>query len=940
MFVSFSEASSLSGEASLWLQNTFAEKNCENLNSKDVGDLKKIINCDTSSTHKLPQSKSQFNQIAEHQYFQQLAGEHYKNLTCQKQQTELIKNDEELVKEFAADISKKLPFLKEQRKLSLNAFNDYQYKLNKANQFYSYCRQSLSTGSKDKCFSELKQLQNEENQALQKWQQHESAFKATQASLWQGTSQEMQRLVQDLSRQDPLPNSDQVLNSLKASIPKVQKEIADALQDFEKQSTTEGGDRNFNKLSDLSKRQLLESEAHQTLLTTATQNRNEAFLKLNCRLEGQYTKGRDKLENTIMGATFLLGGAAGLLSKIPVATRASTLAQFSLKSQNAGKLLGYLAVGFDATLVAQSIQKSCLSDSISSTAKNSCTSDKKQLRQQQLQQLETDNCILTAALDLAPAGLLTGSVAYRALKKNLAEYSNLRNELGPNSTLKDLAQKDAKKMGNKINARISGFEPINAEIIKTNRINAETYIAKNGLPLKPVRKKVEPDTELIEIYRHGTIQKAEEISQLEKNSKAQIQRLINQKEPYTKELQELKLELSNLEKAKDPSTTAEKRLQLKQKIAAYEEFLKEDFDDKIEKIKNETVLQKATLEKELAKLENQKRIHESVPLIKTEFPSSIDSSAQRAAAEGILNQQDMLELGKSTNDRNVYRFTAIPKASSRANGTSPFWQHPQFAERMKELQNMGVEVIVDPQKTKGAHYSPHLKAIYLKEDADYHLFEHEFTHAQFDNFVADKIVTQFSNNNANIKSEFRNGAQVERRLSQEQIQRLGEKNVQQLQELVTKYYDPLTVNESLAVKKQLDALGWRPLSSEYHWTKIYGSYYRVNELMLRKSYVEKNPGDKHFFSSQDKKLLDQELTKMGQDIAMMRGTRAAQERVSEIRTQIQKGQTAQALATYRALSSELDKSTSGNDTQLIFNGKGDILRFSEKGKKIEVLPSK
>jgi hypothetical protein len=290
--------------------------------------------------------------------------------------------------------------------------------------------------------------------------------------------------------------------------------------------------------------------------------------------------------------------------------------------------------------------------------------------------------------------------------------------------------------------------------------------------------------------------------------------------------------------------------------------------------------------------------------------------------------------------RKVYTFDEFPKSKFAASGSSPFWQHPEFKSRFKEAKEMGVTVLLDPQKNNGALYNPNNKSIYLNPNAPFHYFEHEFTHAQFDHFLRSKI----SSNGVSIDTKFREGTHLQNILPESDIQKIGSKNISYMQGLLEKYNSTNAINESLAVKKQLQSLGWNPISSDYFSNKMYGASYRITELLeaqkasssARSTIVvgAAGPISSVEFTAQQAKLLDHELTTFAMDGMMFRSSREIQNQIAGVRKNIANGNIPMALATWRKVQVQLQKQEPDNTTYF-YNENGGFIRMNSKESRFE-----
>ncbi len=246
------------------------------------------------------------------------------------------------------------------------------------------------------------------------------------------------------------------------------------------QSSAKGANRVFDKLSDTTKRQLIEESLNSGFFSQAVEQKDESMVKLLCRLEGKYTKGRDTLNKTAIASTFLLGGFAGLLSKIPIAVRAGQISTILTKARGSAAVVGALATGLDATAIADSIRRSCFSNNLKFVVNKSCPANAEEYKKNELKKIEQDNCILSAAMEVAPAGLLAASVAFKALSPTLKRYNQITNETEEKS-VKGFLKADAEKIQGTLAKHLIEKPDLSVERIRRNQSEAEEYFKKKGL---------------------------------------------------------------------------------------------------------------------------------------------------------------------------------------------------------------------------------------------------------------------------------------------------------------------------------------------------------------------------------------------------------------------------------------------------------------------------
>lgn len=183
----------------------------------------------------------------------------------------------------------------------------------------------------------------------------------------------------------------------------------------------------------------------------------------------------------------------------------------------------------------------------------------------------------------------------------------------------------------------------------------------------------------------------------------------------------------------------------------------------------------------------------------------------------------------------VFKVTKLPPKSKKASLSTNAFEHPEMADYLKKLDEMGIDLVVDTTLSLrgsrfSAYYSPG-NSIALNPSSSWQTFLHEFQHAQFYEFIAPR----FSSLERAVQVEGRSLKSV---LSQRAIQEYGEREISRLQKLLSEGHTQLATNESMSVGRELDALGWRRYLPTASGTRTYATNYRVNSLAeLEKSGI-------------------------------------------------------------------------------------------------------
>lgn len=971
-------------DASLWLQNKFQKQSCEDLNAQDLSKIQNTVEAASciavAPAHQKIRETS--NEASERFFFQYLADTQLTQNECELEKISYFENNPTLIKTRAEQILERLPFLREQHQLASTTKHQLLTQQGKVNQVSSFCRNAMGPARAD-CLKTLDHEKEKEQLLTKKQNTHEALFQATLASLWQGSTETMADFINDQMKRTPAPTPTELEQDLKKQVPKVRAEFQKNKKDLVSQASIQNGKYVFDRLADKTKRHLIQSGHAQDFLTKAARDQDPAMLKLFCRLEGQYTKGRDKLETAAGVATFALGGVAGVLSRVPLAARAGQLGMLSQKSKQVAQMAGIIAVGLDASVVSAAIYSSCFSKSLDLDVTASCPKSADEAQKSELMVIDQGSCVLDALLGVAPAGIVAGSAAYRALQVNLDRTKEIKKLTGINNPSKaEKRNYDAKAEVKSISERLDRRPTFDRTQISENQAKGEEYLKKRKLDVSPTRPVLMIDEPKIKTARdhldiennyfasrsksldsrieRSRLRKQERQAQIDKKNQEieqylkDDQGLLHEREVLTQDLEALRL------KEKDPeildsrdaryaltSQIAQKNLKLKsidlqrERISRNIETRKSDIerqqqglsqlDDDIKEISEEYKQLEIEHAQRRSTLESSIQDLSSNPSLEVHrLRSSLELSAIQSAAKGYpISAENSLLLAETKTQRQVYTLNSIPKSKTKGDGFTEFWEHPQFARQYKELKQLGVEVVMDPQKTSGAFYHPGIKAVYLAPNAPYHIFEHEFTHAQFDAYIARHIQAD----RETLKPIFRKGKSLREIADQQSLdlmdRRVGKHNIDYLDELLKTYSKPISVNESLAVHKQMQTLGWKPLKPDYHWNQIYGGFYRAQELLS----VQKGGGT---LTRHQQTVLNTELETLGANLALLRSTKSLQTSVEKIRQGIASGRAPLTLGTWQQLQEQLKKSEQeSSNERVFFNDQGKIIRLNNKTGSVE-----
>ncbi|GIL18453.1 MAG: hypothetical protein BroJett040_22040 [Oligoflexia bacterium] len=405
-------------DASLWVNEAVTSKTCKPIDQKSFLQLTEKIKstkCPLSQADLKKKTNVELGDIAESYFFDHQAHQQLQNTECLIDQTNLMSRDSALIDMQAKDIYQKLPLLSEELKKAKEAHYQYE-KIKRTNVLKAgFCRNQRGQNY-SQCHSEMTDFLNEENKAKQVWEAHQAVASALAESVWSGSTHSMKDLLERLSSSSSLPSEQDVKNELIKTIPKVKAEYESNRKELIGQASRENGKLSFNKLSDTTKRQLVESAKEQQLFKSSKGGYESEFL---CRLEGKYVQGRDRLETIATASTFLMGGFGVALSKVPQAVKLVQASKLSSSVRTSATAASGTALAIDSGLVVNSLAKACVSSELKLMAQGACQKDTVDYQKLSIKTQQANNCLLEAALDLAPAGLLTSSKAYLAVKNYL-----------------------------------------------------------------------------------------------------------------------------------------------------------------------------------------------------------------------------------------------------------------------------------------------------------------------------------------------------------------------------------------------------------------------------------------------------------------------------------------------------------------------------------------
>jgi hypothetical protein len=340
----------------------------------------------------------------------------HKQISCQIDNAKLFESSSTLIEVNSEEIFNKLPFIKENMKFAGQARVKYDHLVGQNNS-----KAKLCDGEKDeafrKCHKDLQESRDKEKELEADWLRYRGLVGTTLAGFWNGTTKTMEEFIFDLVKRNPSPTKQLINVEFKKKIPDVKRELIESKEKLEAQSVDVPADaprhknlgrtRLYDRLTDRTKIDLIEKGSLDAYFRKAVDERDDSMVKLLCRIEGQYTKGRDKLYTAIGVGSFAVGGVPGLVAKLSLPQRLTLTMQVANRTLNAppATILRASAVAVDAAAFGSAYKTKCLEKGIVFDAKAACSSDLTQFTQSELRRIDENNCVLDAAISAAPAGI-------------------------------------------------------------------------------------------------------------------------------------------------------------------------------------------------------------------------------------------------------------------------------------------------------------------------------------------------------------------------------------------------------------------------------------------------------------------------------------------------------------------------------------------------------
>ena len=161
-------------------------------------------------------------------------------------------------------------------------------------------------------------------------------------------------------------------------------------------------------------------------------------------------------------------------------------------------------------------------------------------------------------------------------------------------------------------------------------------------------------------------------------------------------------------------------------------------------------------------------------------------------------------------------------------------KHKDIDAKIKEVEEMGVKVVVDPSldgtRTVG-YYHPEEKFLAIRADSDWLTFEHEFQHVLFDKYLKGHTFNDSQMDSVRLIAKSGQPLKQMRQQLPAQIRTHWSKKEQNVILRYMKEDIPeLALNERLSVNRQLEMLGWRKYTSLGQNYNSYAASHLFKEL--------------------------------------------------------------------------------------------------------------
>ncbi len=966
MMIIFASTSLHAGTFAGWFESVISGIKCAPLTSEDFNELDDdCLICDQKKTSFISKKKiKDYSAIIEHLFYNRESEKHITQLTCQIGTTETLIKDSTQINQIAQDISTKIPVLKE----LISKVNETKSRLLKKENEIKLANDRCNSSTKTyyhECISPLQISKKNADELLNIQNGLKSLIALTMASVWNGPSLTMQKFLKGLVES----KSPSTPASIAQDLPSLAKNIALELNAQKReiqtsciQYTNKVCD-NYSLSEDL-KREMLERSLESGSLKKLLEQKDPSAEKLYCRLNGKYIKGSDRLEKSFMIGGFALGGIASLIPKIGLMMTGEKFLSTGSKIAKAQEAFSLAGLASNLAFDYSYIHKQCFNDSNLNLAQNACPIDRLSVIKNEQQLHDARNCFLAATLVVVPSALYLSAPILKAFAEQSKVYIKTAIKL-KTSDPNLIMQHDALNITTQLRTNQHHFPSL--ESIENASKEAESFYRKFGIQLIPAKKLVEKPALGTHSHKESELAQKlrERLSKIDIDLKTKSKNMLTSISSIKVSLDQIQFRLRPLLAQKLEQTHSiyeiSKRLELEKQramaernlplIKKLETYLKEEqaklreHESGIHALSNESYqldrelkrqseelrtlgLSADQLEKTIIKskesLQNQltlelKKIEHKVFTQKIEI--ELDSFLALEAKS--INEREALNNAKRQGHLKVYTLKEVPKPIGYPTLSTPFLLHPKLRAYYERLKKLGVEIVLDAPLTKSAYYNFQTKTIHINPKMEFSFFEHEYTHALYDHYIAPLIIGSNRIEQTMILGPFKNGTSLFKSMSPEGIKAIGEKNITYLEGLLKKYHKDSTLDESLATRKQLEGVGWHPLSPAFYLPKWYGAHHRTMELIEK---IKTNPHSDDVFKELEKQMAQLSLN-YRLYLGLNSSTKALEKELKELAIAAKNGNGAMILSLSNSIR-HLAKPPEKDMANLFINDQGEVIKVT------------
>lgn len=525
--------------------------------------------------------------------------------------------------------------------------------------------------------------------------------------------------------------------------------------------------------------------------------------KIMCRLDARYGAGADRLskaELVAFVASLAYTGAESL------AYRGVKLAAKVVEASGAAAAAGTLQAVGTAGMV-DSLEKSCFDDDHLITPTGQDTCDTTKMIQQELDGPDHSKCAVQGVLTAAP------------IAGHILKFLRESNTVGSLVVHSDDVAKSAQLTRGQLNAMGANYRVLKVD----TRLGDDAY--KGNVTIVPSANGAVEKGDLYLITRlpqaaakvtktTPALENPEMASYFEKLKEMGYRLVVDSSLPHTKSSSYhwADEKLIAIEHDTDWPTFLKK---YKEAEKAYKAEHRIDYTPIVrEKSVNSTDVVKSTVSAR-AQLDKM-----GVKYSEVEVDTHLRNAELRGETtvkpddDGIVDDGQVLEV------------TGLPKPRATGNVNTPAFSHPEMADYMNRLKQMGYRVVVDTSLNHtgaGGYMSPTEKFIAMEPDSTWQTFVHEYQHLEFQETIEPNFAKW-------AEAKKTTGATLESVVDAETKARIGPKKLARLEQLMDRELPRLAVNETLSSDAELRAMGFRRYSPAESSPEKYTLRHQVNEL--------------------------------------------------------------------------------------------------------------